>query len=742
MCLVMIQVGGREDSNVYIRMKRRAAEEVGVESQHVKFPRSITEEELVKEVDALNRDPNIHGIIVQLPLDCENPIDSNRITNAVSPDKDVDGIHDQNAGRLAHGELEGFFVPCTPRGCLELIKRVTIAGARAVVLGRSKIVGSPMSALLLWNHATVTTCHSKTKDLPARCREADILVVAIGRPRMVKADWVKPGAVVIDCGINAIPDVTRSSGSRLVGDVDFDEVKKVASYITPVPEGVGPMTVAMLISNTVDSAKRCLKASLAAKGAEVLLKSSTSSADIAKSINSKCVDHSATHAALLPPFKKRIVPMRHKKKIQSQTKQRHVHESQFAVQSSRFTVHGAVELSLPAALLRRQLFLSRQAQKHLSAAASSHGWRVHAPQMTMFGLRTFYTRGLSNFLETLSKWINKKCGQPPGIEHGPFCWEPHGRHKAKLKLSLLDRQGDDGHYVLVTGVNPTPLGEGKSTTSVGLVQALGAHLGQNAIACLRQPSQGPTFGIKGGAAGGGYAQVIPMDELNLHLTGDMHAVTAANNLLAAQLDARMLHEATQSDAALFARLVTPRKGAKFFTESQKRRLAKLGIPTDLEPDQLSPEQVKRFARLDVDPETITWNRVMDTNDRFLRRITVGQGPAESKATRQTQFDITPASEVMAVLALANNLQDLRDRLRRIVVGTSRQGEPVTADDLGAAGAMLVLLKDAACPTLLQTLEGTPVLIHCGPFANIAHGNSSIIADRIALKLVGPEGYVG
>ncbi|KAM7299795.1 C-1-tetrahydrofolate synthase, cytoplasmic [Ixodes scapularis] len=320
-------------------------------------------------------------------------------------------------------------------------------------------------------------------------------------------------------------------------------------------------------------------------------------------------------------------------------------------------------------------------------------------------------------------------------------WEPYGRHKAKLNLSLLDRQGADGHYVLVTGVNPTPLGEGKSTTSVGLVQALGAHLGQNAIACLRQPSQGPTFGIKGGAAGGGYAQVIPMDELNLHLTGDMHAVTAANNLLAAQLDARMLHEATQSDAALFARLVTPRKGAKYFTESQKRRLAKLGIPTDLEPDQLSPEQMRRFARLDVDPASITWNRVMDTNDRFLRRITVGQGPAECKVSRETQFDITPASEVMAVLALANDLQDLRDRLRRIVVGTSRQGEPVTADDLGAAGAMLVLLREASCPTLLQTLEGTPVLIHCGPFANIAHGNSSVIADRIALKLVGPRGYV-
>lgn len=200
-------------------------------------------------------------------------------------------------------------------------------------------------------------------------------------------------------------------------------------------------------------------------------------------------------------------------------------------------------------------------------------------------------------------------------------WEPHGRYKAKLLHSLLDRRGPDGHYVLVTGVNPTPLGEGKSTTSVGLCQALGAHLGRNVIACLRQPSQGPTFGIKGGAAGGGYAQVIPMDELNLHLTGDMHAVTAANNLLAAQLDARMLHEATQQDAALYNRLVTPRKGPKEFTDSQRRRLVKLGIPADLEPDQLSPDQARRFARLDVNTETITWNRgaVCEKVKRFITK---------------------------------------------------------------------------------------------------------------------------
>ncbi|XP_050048637.1 C-1-tetrahydrofolate synthase, cytoplasmic [Dermacentor andersoni] len=630
--LAIVQVGGREDSNVYIRMKRRAAEEVGAESQHIKFPRTITEEELVKEVETLNNDPTIHGIIVQLPLDCDTNIDSNRITNAVSPEKDVDGIHDQNAGRLAHGELEGFFIPCTPRGCLELIKRsgVPIVGARATVLGRSKIVGSPMSSLLLWNHATVTTCHSKTKDLPSVCREADILVVAIGRPRMVKAEWVKPGAVVIDCGINAIPDATRSSGTRLVGDVDFDEVKKVASYITPVPEGVGPMTVAMLISNTVESAKRCLKASLK-------------------------VTNSSWSMRYLPLSRQTPVPS-----------------------------------DLDIAFAQKPKLVDELAREM-------------------------------------------------GLE--PQEWEPHGRHKAKLLLPLLNKQGADGHYVLVTGVNPTPLGEGKSTTSVGLCQALGAHRGRNAIACLRQPSQGPTFGIKGGAAGGGYAQVIPMDDLNLHLTGDMHAVTAANNLLAAQLDARVLHESTQQDAALFARLVTPRKGDKCFSDSQRRRLAKLGLPVDAQPEELSAEQARRFARLDVDVDSITWNRVMDTNDRFLRRITIGQGPAESKVARQTQFDITPASEVMAVLALARDMEDLRDRLRSIVVASDRQGNPVTADDLGAAGAMLVLLKEAACPTLLQTLEGTPVLIHCGPFANIAHGNSSVIADRMALKLVGPNGYV-
>ncbi|CAI0440672.1 unnamed protein product [Linum tenue] len=209
------------------------------------------------------------------------------------------------------------------------------------------------------------------------------------------------------------------------------------------------------------------------------------------------------------------------------------------------------------------------------------------------------------------------------------------------------------------------------------------------VTCLRQPSQGPTFGIKGGAAGGGYSQVIPMDEFNLHMTGDIHAITAANNLLAAAIDTK----------------------------------------------------AKRFARLDIDPESITWRRVMDVNDRFLRKISIGEGPDEKGMVRETGFDISVASEIMAVLALTTSLSDMRERLGKMVVGNSRAGEPVTADDLGVGGALTVLMKDAINPTLMQTLEGTPVLVHAGPFANIAHGNSSVVADKIALKLVGPGGFV-
>ncbi|XP_041661972.1 monofunctional C1-tetrahydrofolate synthase, mitochondrial [Cheilinus undulatus] len=320
--------------------------------------------------------------------------------------------------------------------------------------------------------------------------------------------------------------------------------------------------------------------------------------------------------------------------------------------------------------------------------------------------------------------------------------EAYGRNKAKVQLSLLDRlhTQPDGKYVLVAGITPTPLGEGKSTVTIGLVQALSAHLKMNSFACLRQPSQGPTFGVKGGAAGGGYAQVIPMEEFNLHLTGDIHAITAANNLVAAAIDARMLHEATQSDKALFNRLVPSVNGVRRFSPIQISRLNRLGI-NKTDPASLTPQEVSSFVRLDLDPSKITWQRVVDTNDRFLRRITVGQASTEKGQIRETGFDIAVASEIMAILALADSLEDMKNRLARMVVGTSRSGQPVTAEDLGVSGALAVLMKDAIKPTLMQTLEGTPVFVHAGPFANIAHGNSSVLADKLALKLVGRDGFV-
>jgi methylenetetrahydrofolate dehydrogenase (NADP+)/methenyltetrahydrofolate cyclohydrolase/formyltetrahydrofolate synthetase len=298
-------------------------------------------------------------------------------------------------------------------------------------------------------------------------------------------------------------------------------------------------------------------------------------------------------------------------------------------------------------------------------------------------------------------------------------YECYGQKKAKVNLSVLRRLENrvNGKYVVVAGINPTPLGEGKSTTTVGLVQALAAHLKKNAIGCLRQPSQGPTFGIKGGAAGGGYSQVIPMEDFNLHLTGDIHAITAANNLLAAQIEARMFHEATQTDKALYARLVPKKDGKREFTRCQLKRLKKLNID-NTDPDQLSDDEIKRFARLNIDPASITWNRVMDTNDRFLRKITIGQAATEKNMTRQTSFDIAVASEIMAILALTDDLEDFRERLGKIVIGNSFEQMPVTADDLDITGALIILLKDAIKPTLMQTLEGTPVLVHAGPFANI------------------------
>ncbi|CAB1330817.1 unnamed protein product [Coregonus sp. 'balchen'] len=532
--LVVLQVGDRDDSNLYISMKLKAAAEV------------------LHSIMEVNENSAIHGLIVQLPLDSIHNIDTEKVTNVVAPEKDVDGLTSINAGKLSRGDLGDCFIPCTPNGCMELIRQtgVSVAGKRAVVIGRSKIVGAPMHDLLLWNHATVTTCHSKTADLAAEVGRADILVVGIGKAEMVKGDWVKKGAVVIDCGINHIPDETRPSGKRVVGDVHYSSAKEQAGFITPVPGGVGPMTVAMLMQNTVLSAKRFMASHQPGKWSITytklnLQKPVPSDIVISRSCVPKPIDRLATEMGLLSD---------------------------------------EVEL--------------------------------------------------------------------------------YGKTKAKVQLDIINRlrAQPDGKYVVVTGITPTPLGEGKSTTTIGLVQALGAHMKLNVFACVRQPSQGPTFGIKGGAAGGGYSQVIPMEEFNLHLTGDIHAITAANNL------------------ALYNRLVPLSGGQRTF----------------------SPIQINRL---------------------------------------KAQFSITVASEIMAVLALTSSLKDMRQRLAKMVVATSRSGQPITTEDLGVSGALTVLMRDAIKPNLMQTLEGTPVFVHAGPFANIAHGNSSILADKIALKLVGPEGFV-
>ena len=268
-----------------------------------------------------------------------------------------------------------------------------------------------------------------------------------------------------------------------------------------------------------------------------------------------------------------------------------------------------------------------------------------------------------------------------GLEPGEI--ETYGSDKAKVALSLLDRLADapDGKLIAVTAVTPTPRGEGKTTTSVALTQGL-ARIGRRPVLCLREASLGPVFGVKGGAAGGGYAQVVPMEELNLHFTGDLHAITSANNLLAAMIDARLLHG---NEAG-------------------------------------------------IDPLSITWRRCLDMNDRALRDIVIGLGGKTNGYPRQTGFDITAASETMAIVAMSRDLADLRRRLGAITVAETHDGKPVTAEEIRAAGAMAVILKDALKPNLVQTLEGQPAFVHCGPFANIAHGCSSLVATRMGLKL--------
>ncbi len=254
--LATVLVSDRKDSQTYVRMKKKACAEVGIASFGHELPTSISQAELLKVVQELNANPDVHGILVQLPL--PDHLDEEEILGAVSLEKDVDGFHPLNIGRLSMKRREPLFVPCTPRGCIELLDRtgVQIEGKRAVVLGRSNIVGLPVAMLLLHRNATLTICHSRTKNLPEVVREADILITAVGRAEMVRGDWVKPGVVVIDVGTNAVDDPADNRGYHLVGDVAFNEVKEVASAITPVPGGVGPMTIAMLLRNTLDGAKR------------------------------------------------------------------------------------------------------------------------------------------------------------------------------------------------------------------------------------------------------------------------------------------------------------------------------------------------------------------------------------------------------------------------------------------------------------------------------------------------------
>jgi formyltetrahydrofolate synthetase len=314
----------------------------------------------------------------------------------------------------------------------------------------------------------------------------------------------------------------------------------------------------------------------------------------------------------------------------------------------------------------------------------------------------------------------------------------HGKWKAKVHLDVLEKFKDkpNGKYIDVTAITPTPLGEGKTVTTIGLSQGL-HYIGKKVLTCIRQPSQGPTFGIKGGAAGGGYAQVVPMEDFNLHLTGDIHAVGAAHNLLAAAIANRMAKEARWSTSFL-AKALCPDDE---YTPSMRKRLEKLGIESE-KPSDLSDDDKERMFRLNIDPDSIQWRRVVDVSDAALRSIVVGLGGPNNGVVRETGYDITVASEIMAALAMCNDLADLRERMGRIIIGTSRPGglrskgmvEPITAEDLNVAGAMTVLLKDALMPNMMQTLPGSPAFVHCGPFANIAQGNSSIIADKIALKL--------
>uniref|UniRef100_A0A8C1SPJ1 C-1-tetrahydrofolate synthase, cytoplasmic n=1 Tax=Cyprinus carpio TaxID=7962 RepID=A0A8C1SPJ1_CYPCA len=590
-------VGDRDDSNLYISMKLKAAAEIGINANHIRLPETATEDEVLQRIVAVNENPAVHGLIVQLPLDSINPMNTEKVTNAVAPEKDVDGLTSINAGKLSRGDLGDCFIPCTPNGCMELISQtgVSVMGKNAVVIGRSKIVGAPMHDLLLWNHATVTTCHSKTLDLAEQVGRADILVVGAGRAEMVKGEWVKEGAVVIDCGINHIPDSSKASGKRVVGDVHYPSAIERAGYITPVPGGVGPMTVAMLMKNTVESAKRFLQK--------------------------------------YTPGKWNI----------------------------EYTKKNPLE--------------SQPSDAEISCSCQSKPIGQLAREVGLFSEEV----------------------------------EPYGRSRAKIRLDALKRmeKQPDGKYVVVTGITSTPLGEGKCTTTLGLAQALGAHLNINTFACVQEPSPGSFFGARGIAVGGGYSQIIPLEEVSLQPLGQRELISAASRVVMDTIKAHAYYESKLSEKALFDLLVPLKKGQRSVSPAQLNRLKKLGIEKS---DPLTRTEIRRFVQLDIDPDTAT-----------------DSGSLEN--------------EIMAILSLSSSEEEMQQRLAKIVVATNKSGDPVTTEDLDVSGPLAMLLKDALKPVLMQTVEGTPVFLHTSPLADIAQGSPSILADKLALKMVGSGGFV-
>ncbi|KAF5892581.1 C-1-tetrahydrofolate synthase, cytoplasmic-like isoform X1, partial [Clarias magur] len=596
--LVVLQVGDRDDSNLYISMKLKAAARIGINANHIRLPKTATEDEVLESIKLYNRDPDVHGLIVQLPVDSINPINTEKVVNAVDPDKDVDGLCSINAGKLARGDLQNCFIPCTPNGCMELLRHtgVSVSGKNAVVVGRSKIVGAPMHNLLMWNHATVTCCHSKTPDLPAEVKKADILVVGTGKAEMVKGEWMKEGAVVIDVGINYIPDDSRPSGTRVVGDVHYPSAKERAGYITPVPGGVGPMTVAMLMDNTVKSAKTFLQ--------------------------------------MYRPGK----------------------------------------------------------------------WNVT------------YTKPKPQKPQTSGVQVSHCAAQKPvdqlAKEIGLFSVEIEPIHRGRVRVSLdvlrrLDKQ-PDGKYVAVTGVPSTSLPGGRRSTTLGLAQALGRHLKLNAFACVRQPSLQHCLDLRGAAAGGGFPQ-ISVDEASFPPTGDSEAISAASSFLTDTVTAYSHYQDKLSDQALFDLVVPVRDGHRAFSSSQLKRLQRLGVEKS-DPSTLTQDEIRRLVRLDIDTDMRTDSASLDT-------------------------------ELTAVMSLSRSVEDLQDRLARMVLARSTSGEPVTIEDLGVSSAVGLLLKESLKPCLIQTSEGTPVFLHIAPLADVAWVGPSITADKIALKLVGPQGFV-